>query len=329
MVTLEADNSLSVTVCYRPTYTDQYLQWDSHHNLATKYNVIGTLTHRAKTVCTRPVLFQRKMQHLREDLVKCKYPRWAINKVQNKYINNNWKDNNNHNNRQEDNSTQGNNNPSGNTEGGTTTRAKPNVGDVVITYIQGLGESFKKICGKYGIQTYFKGTTTIQQLLMKPKDQEPQKNKSGVIYSYQCGDIACGEEDIEETSRTLSERYKEHLKQPSPIYVHSQQTGHNSSPDNFSIIGREDQGLAMTIKEDIYIRVNNPTLNRNIGKYNLNYIWDRVRFNTTGLKIGSSKRPVHIHNDGHAQSNPTNGHLQINIGHSGHALNSEHVLRES
>ena len=43
-------------------------------------------------------------------------------------------------------------------------------GIVVIPYIQGIAESFKKICGKYGIQTYFKGNTTIKQVLMKPKD---------------------------------------------------------------------------------------------------------------------------------------------------------------
>ena len=77
-----------------------------------------------------------------------------------------------------------------------------------------------------------------------------------------------------ETSRTLKERYQEHLKQPSPIYAHIQQTGHNSTPDNFSILGREDQGLTRTIKVVIYIRVNNPTLNRNIGKFN--HIWDRT-----------------------------------------------------
>ena len=50
------------------------------------------------------------------------------------------------------------------------------------------------------------------------------------------------------------------------------QTGHNSTPDNFSILGREDQGLTWTIKEAIYIRINNPTLHRNIGKFNLNHI---------------------------------------------------------
>ena len=30
------------------------------------------------------------------------------------------------------------------------------------------------------------------------------------------------------------------------------------------------------IKESIYIRVNHPILNKNIGKYNLSHIWDGV-----------------------------------------------------
>ena len=65
------------------------------------------------------------------------------------------------------------------------------------------------------------------------------------------------------------------------------------------------------------------------GKYNLNHIWDRVIFNTPGLKIGSSQNLVHTHNNGQTQTNPPNRHPQIIIGHSEHALNSEYVLRES
>ena len=44
LVTPEADNSLSFIVYYKPTHKDQYLQWDSHHDLSAKYSVIGTLT---------------------------------------------------------------------------------------------------------------------------------------------------------------------------------------------------------------------------------------------------------------------------------------------
>ena len=119
------------------------------------------------------------------------------------------------------------------------------------------------------------------------------------------------------------------LNSPLSIQAHIQQTGHTSTTNNFNIIGREDQGLARTIKEAIYIRVNNPTLNRNIGKYHLNHIWDRVLFNTPGLKKGSSQNLMHIHSNGQSQTNPLNRHLQIIIGHSEHVLNSEHALRES
>ena len=36
----EADGTLSITVYRKPTHTDQYLQWDSYHNLSAKFSVI-------------------------------------------------------------------------------------------------------------------------------------------------------------------------------------------------------------------------------------------------------------------------------------------------
>ena len=62
--------------------------------------------------------------------------------------------------------------------------------------------------------------------------------KNGAIYWYQCKDLTCNEEYIGETSMTFGERFKEHLNEPSPIHVHSTQTGHSTTPDNFNIIGR-------------------------------------------------------------------------------------------
>ena len=66
-----------------------------------------------------------------------------------------------------------------------------------------------------------------------------------------------------------------------------------TNPEDFTIIGREDHGLARTIKESINISVNNPTLNRNVGKYNIHHIWGRVLFNTPGLKINNDNGHVH------------------------------------
>ena len=268
----------------KPTHTDQYLQWDSYHNLSAKYSVIGTLTHRAKTVCTTPELLNEELQHLKEALVKCTYHKWAINKVQNKVINGNQEDSGN-NNTHAGHTSQDTSTSSGNSQTSTTYRGRLSMEHIVIPYVQGLGEIIKHTCTKYDIQTYFRGNRTLKQMLVRPKDQDPKEKKSGVIYSYQCGAIDCGEEYIGETSMTLGERYKEHLREPSPIQAYSQLTGHQFSQDNFNIIGREGQALTRSIKESIYIRVNNPTLNRNIGKFQLHHIWDRVLFSTPNLKV--------------------------------------------
>ena len=246
------------------------------------------------------------------------------------------------------------------------TREVKSRGHIVIPYTQGLCESIKKICGRYSIQTDFKGGSTIKNLLVSPKDKDPMVNQSDAIYWYQCGDLGCDDEYIGETSRTFGKRYKEHLKDPSPIHHHNNQTNHPINHNNFKIIGRgvlpaweqpdclpkllfweacealslaeyltvgaawgltawetslsaweralstrEAWGLVLSaweralsagedrrlpvwetgkhlsryIKESIFVRVNNPTLNNNVGKFNLPHIWDRVLINTPGLKL--------------------------------------------
>ena len=132
---------------------------------------------------------------------------------------------------------------------------------------------------------YFKEGTTIKNLLMAPKDNGLIQKKSGVIYRYKCDRMECDEKYIGESSRTFGERFREHLKAPSPIFDHYNITGHNVTIDNFSIVGREDQNLTRTIKEELYTRVNNQCLNKDIGKYHLPHIWDEVLFNTSELKL--------------------------------------------
>ena len=57
------------------------MQWDSHHAISSKYTVIGTLHHRANTVCLNPKLLQQEEQHLQRVLTRCKYPVWALDRV--------------------------------------------------------------------------------------------------------------------------------------------------------------------------------------------------------------------------------------------------------
>ena len=145
----EADGSLSITVYRKPTHTDQYLQWDSHHHLSAKFSVIHTLSHRAQTVYSKPELLQQEKDHLRKVLTKCKYPKWALDKME-KRINRSIRE------------VIDGANSQGITGAQAVTREVKTKGHIVITYTQGLCESIKKICGRYGIQTHFKGGSIIK-----------------------------------------------------------------------------------------------------------------------------------------------------------------------
>ena len=152
----EADGTLSITVYRKPILTDQYLQWDSHHHLSAKFSVIHTLSHRAKIVCSKPELLQQEKDHLRKALTKCKYPKWALDKVEKRL------------NRSTSEVNEGVNNQ-GTTAAQPVTNEVKSKGHIVIPYTQGLCESIKKICGRYGIQTHFKGGRIIKSLPVSPR----------------------------------------------------------------------------------------------------------------------------------------------------------------
>ena len=184
--------------------------------------------------------------------MQCKYPKWAIHKIPQKQHH------------QLNETTNKRHIPSA-----QPTKKKCHI---VVPYSQGICENFKTICQNYGVQVHFKEGTTLKNLLVSPKDKDTI-TKNSVIYLFKCDKIECEDEYIGGQSRTFGEGYKEHLKTPSPIFEHQNNTGHTTSVENFKIIGREGQNMARAIKEVIYIRVTNPALNRNIGKYNLPHFW--------------------------------------------------------
>ena len=70
-------------------------------------------------------------------------------------------------------------NNKGTTGAQSATKEVKTKGHLVIPYTQGLGESIKKICGRYGIQTYFKDSNTIRNLIVFPKNKDPRLTKVG------------------------------------------------------------------------------------------------------------------------------------------------------
>ena len=122
-------------------------------------------------------------------------------------------------------------------------------------------------------------------LLMAPKDRDSKLQKSGVIYKFKCPQINCPEEHIGEFGRTFGYRLKEHLRALSPIHYHNNSTGHLVSPECFTIVDREPQGVTRNMKEAMYIYVNYHSLNRNWQKYQPSPIWDQVLQDTSTLQL--------------------------------------------
>ena len=163
LVIPDGEGRLKTTVYRKPTHTNQYLHWDSHHDIPSKYSLIGTLFHRAKTICSEPKHLQDEEEHLYRTLRKCKYPTWALNRV--KLRNQTTLPKKKKNNR-------------------TVNNNQEHKSHITVPYHQGLSESFKRTCRKNGIEVHLKGGHTIKNLLMNPKDRDPILKRSGVIYRF-------------------------------------------------------------------------------------------------------------------------------------------------
>ena len=167
----QSDGSIKTTVYRKPTHTDMYLHWDSYHHLSAKYSVINTLRHRTNTVCSTKQLLIEEEDHLYNALGRCKYPLWAWNR------------------------SNTNKKKKSNNQGNKNTKKSY----IVVPYMK----TCKNIFRKYGVEVYFRGGSTIRDLLVHPKDRDTILKKSGVIYLYRCGRVDCGEEYIGELAEHL------------------------------------------------------------------------------------------------------------------------------
>ena len=152
--------------------------------------------HRTKTVCANQQLLGQEYEHINTTLSRCNYPDWVFHRLQAKmdYKLSLQHCNNNHNPHRDTNKNKG--------------------ICIVVPYSKGLSESFKNICGKVGVQVYFKGSNTVKDLLVAPKDRDSIFNKGGVIYRYRCDHPGCTMVYIGETGSKFGDRYKEHLSIP-------------------------------------------------------------------------------------------------------------------
>ena len=70
----EPDGRLTTSIYRKPTHTDQYLAYDSHHPQSEKRGIIKCLYQRAKRLVTKPSVISKEKKHLSFVLVSNGYP---------------------------------------------------------------------------------------------------------------------------------------------------------------------------------------------------------------------------------------------------------------
>ena len=239
-VTVLDDTSTKITIYRKPTHTDQYLNFNSHHHLIHKRSEVRTLTTRAQLYVTTAEDSKAEISHVRNALRANNYKERALDVPparSKKQVTT--------------------------TDNKTTRSTRPMLG---LLYIQGLYEQLSRTYQSHGVYLFHKPSNTIRSMLVHPKDKTPKEKLCGTIYHITCDDDTL-HTYIGETERPLSVRFKEHCKldKPTGVRYHCNATGHSVSMDNLRVIDREQDWLKRKVKEAIHIKQRAPSMNRDQG----------------------------------------------------------------
>ena len=247
IIHLKEDGSLRTTIYRKPTHTDQYLNFESHHHIEHKRSVVRTLLHRAEHIVSDEDDKKREIRHVKKALKANLYKPWIFDIPKRKETNNNDKITN------------------------KQTQRKVNIG---IPYTHGLSEQLQRLFKKYNINIYHKPMNQLGKILVHPKDKIETIQKAGVVYQLTCQD--CQETYIGETGRPLKTRIDEHRKLPnSALHEHQDNTGHKINWQSLRILDTEQHQYKRKIKEALYIRYLQPALNRDTGTH-ISHLYDHL-----------------------------------------------------
>ena len=116
---------------------------------------------------------------------------------------------------------------------------------------------------------------------MHPKDKSPRHKQSNIVYAIQCQDSECQEFYIGETKQPLHKRMYQHRRpsssgvNDSAVYTHLKATNHTFEDKDVKVLDKEHRWFERGVKEAIYVRREEPSLNRGGGlRHNLPRTYD-------------------------------------------------------
>ncbi|XP_071476058.1 uncharacterized protein [Diadema antillarum] len=170
LVHRDTGGRLTTTVYRKPTHTDQYVAYDSHHPKSVKRGVVKCLYERASRIVSKPHCTAPEKQHVSSALVSNGYPISFVNRASRKK---------------------------------RTTSEEPARfnSTVVLPYVDSIAHTLRRRLEKHDIRVVFK-SDTIRNQLVRPKDPVLPDRRDGVVYKIPCS--TCDKVYIGETGRPVS-----------------------------------------------------------------------------------------------------------------------------
>lgn len=237
LVITRKDGKLNIDVYRKPTHTDRYLDYNSHHQQKHKASTARTLIHRALTLPSTEEGRTNELEHVKNALRANNYPLRTINKIV-----------------AETKSTHSANLSPEELVGTFFKMVDPPTHQsyAILPYIKGITEQLTRTLRQHDIMVASKPLQTLQQQFPSPKYRVNLYKQTDVVYKIPCGD--CNWSYIGETGRAFETRKKEHMRNVktyannSNIASHSWKNGHRIDFDKCEIIDKGDFRLRKTLE---------------------------------------------------------------------------------
>ena len=235
-------------VYQKPTHTNRYVQFNSHHPNAVKAGVVECLAKRAILVSSTQKLRDLELKRIRKVMAENGYPRKFVEKAISKQLKRH-----------------------------ATGRKLPqqdekNIITTTIPFVDGLSQEVRRVARMAGVRCAFFAPNTLTHMY-SAKDALLTDSTTHSVYSVRCK--TCTEEYIGETQRSLSVRRKEHQdatrlgqcpKSAVAEHVHSQlEEIHEIDWSTMKVIDRARRTTERRVREALHIHKRKPQINRDNG----------------------------------------------------------------
>ena len=238
VLVIRHDKTLRTQVYRKPTHTDRYLHFDSHHPQHQKLAVTKTLHDRARTHNTIPADARHEATHVLSVLQLNGFPlrhSYPIPKVKQRNT------------------------------------ARHLMHFTSIPYVQGTSERIGRILNEAGVKVAMKPVKTIGNILTSPKDPIAEHEKSRLIYKIPCAD--CEFVYVGQTKRDLKSRVAEHKRavknaepEKSALCEHLMLFDHRINWEESTVLKYVNSYRRRLIAESWFINAHTNVINRSDGE---------------------------------------------------------------